>query len=421
MTYDLILRGGKVLTDSGVEIIDVAIVDGRIAAMGRSLGEAELVVECVGSWIGPGFVDVHTHLREPGQEWKEDIASGTSAAAVGGYTALIAMPNTDPAIDTPKLARQVNATATEAGHAEVASAGCLTIGRKGHVLAPINELWEAGVRVFSDDGDVVADALLLRTAMERIVALGGVISQHAVDADLSSVGSMHEGAVSSRLGLVGIPREADDIIIARDIALVRLTGVRYHVQHISTAGGVGLIAGAKREGLPVTAEVTPHHLMFNDEDLLTLDTSLKMMPPLREKSDQAALIDGLRSGVIDVVGTDHAPHASVEKDVEFADAMNGVIGLEWAASVVNTVVQLDQATFFDRMSIAPARIAGFADHGLPLRVGNRANIVVFDPVEPWTPTATLSKSANSPYLGRAMSGRVKMTVLNGLVTHGGDR
>jgi dihydroorotase len=280
-------------------------------------------------------------------------------------------------------------------------------------------LWDAGVRIFTDDGDSVADTSVLRTAMEYVKELGGVVSQHAVDGHLSRSGHMHEGSVSSRLGMYAIPREADEITIARDLALVRLTGVRYHIQHLSTSGSVKLVAGAKAEGLDVTAEVTPHHLMFDHEDVRSADSSFKMMPPLRDASDREALIAGLRSGIIDVVATDHAPHAAKEKDVPFEEAANGVIGLEWAAAVTNQVVELDQQTFFERMSVRPAEIGVFDDQGQLLDAGNEANIVVFDPSITWTPASTVSRSRNAPYLGRELTGRVKATVFGGIVTYEG--
>jgi dihydroorotase len=361
---DLILTGGSVLTTDGVQDVDVAIADGRIVAIGEDLGNAARTIDCSGAWVGPGFVDIHTHLREPGQEWKEDIATGSAAAAAGGYTAVVAMPNTDP-----------------------------------------------------DDGDSVADASVLRAAMERVEELGGVVSQHAVDAHLSGAGYMHEGSVSSSLGIDAIPREADEITITRDIALARLTGVRYHIQHLSTSGSVNLVAEAKAEGLNVTAEVTPHHLMFDHEDVRSADSSFKMMPPLRGASDREALIEGLRSGVIDVVATDHAPHTALEKDVPFEEAANGVIGLEWAAAVTNHVVNLDQQTFFERMSVRPAEIGAFGDQGQLLAVGNDAHVVVFDPCIAWTPATTVSRSRNAPYLGRELTGRVRATVFGGEVTH----
>lgn len=417
--HDLVLKGGSVLTHEGIRDTDVAISDGRIEAIGSDLGDAEQTIECDGAWVGPGFVDIHAHLREPGHEWKEDIASGTAAGAAGGYTALVAMPNTDPPIDSGHLARYVADQARRSNRAEVISAGCLTLGRAGERMAHLDELWDVGVRIFTDDGHVVANASVLRTAMEYVAQLGGVVSQHAVDADLSASGHMHEGAVSSRLGMYGIPREADNVIIARDITLAEMTGVRYHVQHLSTAQGVELVAAAKSRGLDITAEVTPHHLMFDHEDVRSTDSNFKMMPPLRDPEDTTALIEGLRAGVIDAVATDHAPHAATEKDVPFEHALNGVTGLEWAGAVTNGVGALDQAAFFDRMSAAPARIAGFDDQGKPLTAGASANIVVFDPGTVWVPTSTVSRSVNAPYFGRELTGKVKATIFRGAITHGG--
>ena len=405
------------LTSEGVQNVDVAIADKFVVAIGEGLSEATRVVDCAGSWVGPGFVDIHTHLREPGQEWKEDIASGSAAAAAGGYTALVAMPNTIPAVDTRYVANTVTDHGRRVGLVDIASAGCLTLGRRGEQVAQIDELWNAGVRIFTDDGDSVANASVLLAAMERVAKVGGVVSQHAVDGQLSAAGSMHAGSVSSLLGLDGIPREADDITIARDIALARLTGVRYHVQHLSTCRSVELVAAAKAEGLGVTAEVTPHHLMFDHDDVQSRDASFKMMPPLREPLDRQALVEGLRTGIIDVVATDHAPHSTAEKDVRFEDAANGVTGLEWAAAVTNQVVGLSQPDFFQRMSVRPALIAELEHHGRPLEPGVVANIVVFDPSKRWIPTSTLSKSQNAPYLGTELTGQVKVTVFGGQITH----
>jgi dihydroorotase len=410
---DLMLKGGSVLTADGVRNVDVAIADDRIVAMGQDLGDAARTIDCSGAWVGPGFVDIHTHLRDPGQDWKEDIATGSAAAAAGGYTAVVAMPNTDPAVDSGHLAVYVETQGRKAGLVDVKSAGCLTLGRHGEQLADFDDLWDAGVRIFTDDGDSVADASVLRAAMECVEELGGVVSQHAVDGHLSGAGHMHKGSVSARLGIHAISREADEITIVRDIALARLTGVRYHIQHLSTARSVKLVAEAKAEGLNVTAEVTPHHLMFDHDDVLSMDSSFKMMPPLRDAFDRAALREGLRSGVIDVVATDHAPHAAMDKDVSFEKAANGVIGLEWAAAVTNHVVNLDQQTFFERMSVRPAEIGALGGQGQLLEVGNDANVVVFDPSIVWTPASTVSRSRNAPYLGRELTGRVRATVFGG--------
>ena len=416
--HDIVIQHGSVLTPDGIENVDVAIKDGVISGLGANLGDAGSTIDANGAWVGPAFVDVHTHLREPGQEWKEDIASGSAAAAAGGYSAIVAMPNTDPAIDSGHLARYVSERGREVGLVDVVPSGALTMGRKGETMSHIDELWDAGVRLFTDDGDSVANAHLLRLVMDYIAQRGGVVSQHAVDPALSSAGYMHEGAVSSRLGMYAIPSLADDIVISRDLALARLTGVRYHVQHVSTASGVQLIADAKAEGLAVTAEATPHHLMFTDAEVASMDSNFKMMPPLRSADHQSAIREGLAGGVLDMVATDHAPHDALEKEVPFEMAPNGVLGLEWAGAVANGTVGLDQAGFFDRMSIAPAELVGLADHGNPIAIDNVANLVVFDQSATWVPTTSMSKSRNAPYLGRELTGRPVATIYRGTVTAG---
>jgi len=412
---DLILAGGTVLTAKGIEEADVRIRDGLIAEIGPSL-EGDETIDCEGAWIGPGLVDLHAHFREPGQEWKEDIESGSRAAAAGGFTAAFAMPNTEPATDSGHVARFVANRGVEVGLIEVLPVGAITKGRAGKELAHLDELWAAGVRVFSDDGDVVEDAGLLRQAMDYLAERGGVISQHAVDVGLSSGGYMHEGSVSSLLGMYGIPSAADDVILARDIRLVEMTGARYHVQHLSTATGVELIAAAKAKGLPVTAEVTPHHLAFDHTAAHTTDPVYKMMPPLRSDEDRDALRKGLEDGTVDIVGTDHAPHAAHEKEVPWEHAPNGVLGLEWAAAVANTFVDLDQAAFYDRLSAAPARIGQLDGQGMLPEVGGPANLAVFDPNVAWTPSTTVSKSENSPYFGLQLRGKVIATLYQGRVT-----
>ncbi len=394
---------------------DVVVRDGRIVEIGPGLEARGEVVDCTGKWLGPGFVDVHTHLREPGQEWKEDIATGSGAAARGGYTAIVAMPNTEPAIDAGHLARYVSDRGRQVGLVEVVPAGCITAGRAGQKLAHLDELCDAGVRLFTDDGDTVADAGLLRRAMEYLAERDGVVVQHCVDAGLAAGGQMHEGEVSSRLGMAGVASEAEEIVISRDIALVRMTGVRYHAQHVSTAGAVALIAAAKAEGLPVTGEATPHHLFFDHSYVEGADPRYKMMPPLRAPEDVTALRKGLQSGVIDLVATDHAPHADHEKDHAWEEAPFGVIGLEWAAAVVNTVTVLEPQDFFRVLSTAPARLAGIAGHG-ELVVGAAANLVVFDPQALCDTTTTVSRSSNSPYFGLELTGRVVHTMYQGHFT-----
>jgi len=415
--FDFTLQNAVVVTPDGVleGRNDVAVVDGLITEIGQGLEVRGEAIDCDGAWVGPGFVDLHTHLREPGQEWKEDIESGSRAAAAGGYTAIVAMPNTDPATDAGHLARYVADRGNEVGLVQVVPSGCITVGRAGAKLAHLDDLWSAGVRLFTDDGDSVADAGLLRRAMEYLGERGGVVAQHCVDAGLAADGQVHEGAVSSRLGMPGVPREAEEMVIARDLSLVRLTGVRYHVQHLTTAGGVELVAAAKAEGLPVTAEVTPHHLFFDHSYVEETNPLYKMMPPLREQSDLEAVREGLGSGAIDVVATDHAPHADHEKDHPWEEAPFGVTGLEWAAAVVNTVVDLAAEDFFRVMSTRPAQIAGIEGQGR-LEVGGAANVVVFSPSEAAATTGTNSRSSNSPYLGLDLAGAVIHTIFRGQFT-----
>jgi dihydroorotase len=416
---ELTLQNAVVVGADGVleGLNDVVIVDGAVAKIGKDLEVRGDVIDCRGAWVGPGFVDVHTHLREPGQEWKEDIETGSRAAAVGGYTAVVAMANTDPATDAGHLARYVADRGAQVGLVDVVPGGCITAGRAGEKLAHLDELWAAGVRIFSDDGDSVGDAGLLRRAMEYITERGGVIAQHCIDAGLAAGGQMHEGEISSRLGMAGVPREAEETVLARDLSLVRLTGVRYHAQHVSTAGSVALIEEAKAAGLPVTAEVTPHHLYFDHSHVLGTNPVYKMMPPLREAADLEALRAGLRSGAVDMVATDHAPHADHEKDHPWEDSPFGVTGLEWAAAVTNTVAGLDAKGFFDVLSTNPARLVGLGDHG-SLQSGGPANIVVFDPEASADTRGTVSRSSNSPYLGLDLKGAVRLTIYRGRVTAG---
>lgn len=416
----IVIRGGAVLTPEGVREADVAVDGATVVAVDNDLAEADTVIDATGCWVGPGLVDLHAHLREPGQEWKEDIASGSAAAAAGGFTAVVAMPNTEPAIDSGHRAGFVRERANLVGLCEVVPAGAITLGRSGGELAHLDELLAAGVTVFTDDGDSVADSGLLRRAMEYLATRGAVVAQHAEDRSLAGAGHMHEGAVSSRLGVAGLPAVAEEVVVARDLALVELTGCRYHVQHVSTAGTVALIREAKQRGLPVTAEVTPHHLFFDHSAVASMDPDFKMYPPLREPDDVAELRRALEDGTIDAVATDHAPHADYEQEVPFEEAPRGVIGLETAAAVVATVTELDQVRFFARMSTAPAGIAGLSRQGTPLAPGSPANLVVFDPAREWTPERFRSRSHNSPFRGQRLRGGVVATLYRGRLVHGGD-
>ena len=406
----LAIRNARLLTADGVVETDLLIDGDRVVKLGFDL-VAEDDFDARGAWVGPGLVDLHVHFREPGQEWKEDLTSGSAAAARGGFTAVVMMPNTVPALDAAHLVSMV--IARSPGLCQLAVAGALTKGREGLELAHLDDLWEAGVRFFSDDGTSVADAGLLRTAMEYLAERGGVVAQHAEDPGLSRGGHMHEGSVSSRLGVGGIPAAAEEVVLARDLTLAKLTGVRYHAQHLSSAGSVALVEAAKKAGLPVTAEVTPHHLAFDHRQTEALDPAYKMYPPLRSETDRTALRSALATGIIDAVATDHAPHADFETEVPFAEAPRGVIGLETAVAAVLTATELDQETLFERMSIVPARIAGMTRQGQPVAEGVAANLVVIDPRATSTVTHFSSRSSNSPFKGASLRGRVLATVYEG--------
>ncbi|HLT95516.1 MAG TPA: dihydroorotase [Acidimicrobiia bacterium] len=416
----ILIKGGTVLTSSGPINADVAIEAGAIVAIGEVDADAEQVIDATGCWVGPGLVDLHVHLREPGQEWKEDIASGSAAAAVGGFTAVVAMPNTVPAIDVGHRARFVAERGREVGLCDVVPSGALSLDRAGRELAHLDELVDAGVRVFTDDGDSLMHAGLLRRAMEYLGERGCVIAQHAEDPGLAEDGHMHEGSISSRLGMRGLPALAEETVVARDLALVELTGAAYHVQHVSTAGTVELVRRAKEKGLPVTAEVTPHHLVFDHREVESMDPDFKMYPPLRTEGDVSILREALIDGTIDAVATDHAPHADHEQEVPFEEAPRGVVGLETAVAAVISATGLDQATLFERMSIAPARIAGLDRHGNLLEEGVVANVTVIDPQADWTPERFASRSQNSPFRGRKLTGKVQATIFEGRLTHAAE-
>lgn len=412
----IVISGGTVLTEDGWIVADVAMEGETVVAVGESPHGAD-VIDASGCLVGPGFVDLHTHLREPGETWKEDIASGTRSAARGGYTAVTAMPNTTPTIDSVDLVESVIASARDTGVVDVFVSGALTLGRRGEEPADLEGMHAAGVRLFTDDGDALVSSQVLLEVMHRLARLdGAVLAQHAEDPEQTPGGHMHEGAVSELLEMGGLPSSAEVEIIGRDLDLMVETGVRYHCQHVSALGSVELIRSAKSRGLPVTAEVTPHHLTFDEDSVGTLDPDFKMYPPLRHGDDRRALRDGLVDGTIDAVATDHAPHARHEKDVPFELAPRGVIGLETAASAVWEQLA-DPGRFFDVMSVSPARIAGLSGHGRPVAPGTVANLVVFDPNGQWHVQGFESRSANSPYRGRTMPGVVRATIHRGRVAH----
>ena len=415
----ILLTGGAVLTPRGQVRADVRIEGDRVVAVGPRLegSREDTVIDVSGLVVGPGLVDLHVHLREPGQEWKEDIASGSRAAAAGGFTAVVAMPNTDPPTDAGHLARYITDRGRQVGLVDVIPSGCITMGMEGDRLAHLDDLFAAGVTVFSDDGFTVADSGLLRRAMEYVRSRDGVIAQHAEDPGLGRGGHMHEGPISSLLGMAGIPDLAETVIVARDLAIAELTGAAYHVHHVSCAATVDLVSAARRRGVRVTAEVTPHHLWFTEEQVLGMDPVAKMYPPLRTPPDTEALRTGLRDGVIDAVATDHAPHAAHEKDVPFEEAPNGVTGLETAFAAVRTALDPDPRLLFERMSVAPAAIALLDRHGNWIEPGIPANLVVLDWNERWTPQRFVSKSANSLFAGVPLTGRVRLTFHDGRLTH----
>jgi dihydroorotase len=414
----LVVRGGTVVTSSGSQRADVAVVDGVVAEIAESIkpGANAVTVDASGCWVGPGLVDLHTHLREPGNEAAETIETGSRAAALGGYTAVVAMPNTNPAIDSVGIVRQVRDLGQRAALVDVHVAGAITVGRKGEQLAPMAEMAAAGVRLFTDDGTGVQDNRLMRRALEYASQLGIVLAQHCEDASLAEGGVMHEGAWSSRLGLPGQPAEAEEVMVARDIALSRRTGAPVHFLHMSTAGSVELIRRAKAEGLRVTAEAAPHHFSLTDACLEHYDTVFKVHPPLRTDADVAAVKVGLADGTIDAIATDHAPHSPETKERSMLDAPPGMLGLQTALAVTLTELDLSPVRIFELLSGGPARIAQLTDSQGSLAVGRPGNLCIVDPTAKWTvdPLALASKSRNTPYAGRTLAGVVRHTVRHGV-------
>jgi len=416
----ILLKGGRVV-DPAVgrdEIADVLIEDGVIASVDASRSGAS-VVDADGLVVAPGLVDLHTHLREPGREDKETVETGCRAAALGGFTAVSPMANTEPVADTAAVIHEVRDLGARAGLCDVFPVGAITRGLGGEEMAELGEMVEAGVRMFSDDGRCLPNARILRNALTYAKAFDGiVIAEHCEDGPLAEGGQMHEGYHSYSLGLAGQPREAEEIVVARDLAVARLTGGRLHLCHLSSAGSIEIVRRAKAEGLRVTAEVTPHHLVFSDEDLGTYDTNFKVNPPLRTPEDRDALRLALADGTIDAVATDHAPHAVEDKEAEFDQSPPGTLGLETAlAAVLTHLVEpglLPLARAIEAMSTVPARILGAAGHGGPIEPGRPANLVAFDPGAAWVVEPPFaSKSRNSAFLGTTLRGRVIHTLYRG--------
>ena len=421
-SHTLLVRGARI---EGQDATDLLVRDGVIAETGTGLSHAgATVVDADGLIALPGLVDLHVHLREPGYEASETVATGSRAAAAGGFTTVFAMPNTSPVADTAGVVEQELALGEAAGYVHVQPIGAVTVGQKGERLAELGAMADsrARVRVFSDDGFCVFDPLIMRRALEYVKAFDGVIAQHAQDPRLTEGAQMNEGAVSAELGLTGWPAVAEESIIARDVLLAEHVGSRLHVCHLSTAGSVDIIRWAKKRGVNVTAEVTPHHLLLTDELVRGYDARFKVNPPLRREEDVLAVREGLADRTIDVVATDHAPHPAEVKSCEWAAAANGMVGLESALRVVHHAMVetglLDWSDVARVMSQNPARIGRLEGHGTPLVAGLPASFTLYDP----RPARTFGlddlrgRSKNSPYLGRELPGEVRWTVRAGIPT-----
>ncbi|MCH2461455.1 MAG: dihydroorotase [Gemmatimonadetes bacterium] len=423
MSEALWLHGGRVIDPSqGVDAtIDVLIVDGLVVTLGGDLRPPETArtVDCSGLIITPGLIDVHVHMREPGEEHKETIATGAAAAAAGGFTGVCAMPNTNPPVDDPAAVGFVAAQGRRAGAARVYPVGCISVGRAGERLACVGELVAAGAVASTDDGSPVMDSGLMRLALEYSQSFGIPVADHPEDLGLSASGQMNEGLISGRLGLSGKPNAAEDIHIVRDLLLAELTGGHIHLQHVSTRFGVESIRQAKARGVRVTAEASPHHLVLTHEAVKGYLTDAKMNPPLRTSEDKEAVRDGLADGTLDTIATDHAPHHYDEKETAFADAPNGIVGLETAVGVILTKVVaegvIDLQTMVERMSCQPARAFGLP--GGSLAEGSPGDVTVFDPNVKWTvdPEDFVSKSRNSPFIGWELPGRPCYTIVGGRI------
>ncbi|HEY3818997.1 MAG TPA: dihydroorotase [Polyangiaceae bacterium] len=428
MTEALVFRRVRAIDPAGAldAEVDVVVEAGRITRIGRDAakdlvaGERVRVVELAGGWLLPGLVDLHAHLREPGYEGKEDVRSGLRAAAAGGFVDVCCMANTRPVNDSRVVTEMLVSRARELGTVRLHPIAAITMGQKGEQLTEMADLKDAGAVAVSDDGRCVTNSQVMRRALEYATTFDLPLIQHAEDHTLTEGAQMHEGAVSTRLGLRGWPRVAEDVIVARDVLLAEYVGARYHVAHVSTMGAVRLVREAKARGASVTAEVTPHHLLLTDQALLGYDTACKVNPPLREPEDVEALRRALADGTIDCVATDHAPHGILDKHVEMAEAAPGMIGLELCVPLLLGLVRegvLPLGRLVDALTSAPARVVG-----LPaprLKDGARADLVLVDPAARWTvdPARLQTKSRNTPFAGREVTGRVAMTVCEGRVVH----
>jgi dihydroorotase len=410
----IVLKGGDVVDAGGRRRADVVVSDGAVAAVDGDL-DGDVVLDAAGCVVAPGLVDLHAHLRQPGREEAETVETGSRAAALGGFTAVVAMPNTDPAIDDASSVRELHALARTA-LCDIEVAGAITVGRRGERLTPMAEMAALGVRLFTDDGTGVQDARLMRRALEYASGLGVTLAQHCEDAGLAAGGHMHEGEWSSRLGIPGQPAEAEELMVMRDIALSRLTGARVHFQHLSTAGSVAMVRTARAGGLAVTAEATPHHFTLTDASCAGFDPVFKVNPPLRTDADVAAIKAALADGTLDAVATDHAPHAPHLKEQPFDQAPPGMLGLETALALALTELDLPVEEVIALLSWRPAAIAGISDrHGGRIEPGRPANLCVIDPAAVWVvdPDRLASRARNTPYAGRKLTGRVRHTLWRG--------
>ena len=422
MTRPILIKGGRIIDPSrNTDTIgDILIIESKIAFPGVDRPDIDYdVIDATGLVVCPGFIDLHCHLRQPGFEEKETIATGTMAAARGGFTTIACMPNTEPPLDDAGAIDYVKSVAAAEGSVRVLPIGCISKGRKGQELAEMAEMAEAGAVAFSDDGAPVTSTGLMRQALDYSLIFGRPVIDHCEDVNLSAGGQMNEGIVATRLGLPGIPNAAEEAMVARNLALAELTGARLHIAHVSTAGSVELIRGAKEKGIPVTAEATPHHLTLTENLVIGYDTNTKVNPPLRTERDVQALVQGLRGNVIDIIATDHAPHAEIDKLCEFGFAPFGISGLETALGSLMSLVHdgyLSLNQLIAKFTSAPVRVLGngFSQLGT-LAEGVLADITIFDPEKPWTvdPRQFASKGKNTPLAGATLRGRVMATIYQG--------
>jgi len=421
----ILIKGGKVVdpSQSLEDVCDVLIENGKVVRVEKNIPqtEASLTIDAGGLVVSPGFIDLHVHFRDPGQEWKEDIETGSQAAVAGGFTSVCCMANTDPVNDNPSVTRYIVEKARNVGLCDVFPIGAITKGLKGEELAEIGLMVKAGIVAISDDGESTRDSKVLRNAMEYAKSLGIPVFTHSEDKSLSEGGHVNEGFVSSKLGIPGMPPEAEDIGTARDVLLAKLTGAHVHVCHVSSKGALKIIETAKKEGVRVTCEVTPHHFTLTEEAVKDFNTNAKMCPPLRTEDHVEACRRALKNGVADAIATDHAPHSEDEKLVEFCRAPFGIIGLQTALPLSLNLVRsgyLTLSQLIEKLSLNPARIIRKKDIGT-LKPGSRANVVVFDPNEEFTLTKEeiKSKSFNTPFLNKKLKGRVKFTLYDGKIVY----